>query len=360
MHAKETPSWISLFRRGKRWAILGAALLAFGILVIVGPGSIMSRRQSQGAPSPLEPSSPGPELTRPSRSSATPASLRPNDRFAVGEAEVRFARRVVPSTGNSIRRPLPITVWYPAVGSTSSRPVIGAAAARSAPFPLVVFAHGFGLYPRAYLSIIATWTHAGYVVAAPVFPHTNPGAEGGLDESDIVNQPADVRFVVKRLLGSDGDRTAELRSLIDEDHIAVAGHSDGGSTVLSLAYNKCCREERIDAVIVMAGEELALQPGDHAPGSPPLLAIQGTADEVNRLGATRAFYSKARSDKYLLLLRGADHLTPYTGRGRSASIVQEVSTAFLDRYLQSRPRERVRLAVSARESRIATLRRHVS
>ena len=68
-----------------------------------------------------------------------------------------------------------------------------------APYPLVVFGHGFALTPHDYAPLLDTWARAGYVVAAPVFPLGNANAPGGPDESDLVNQPGDMSFVITRL-----------------------------------------------------------------------------------------------------------------------------------------------------------------
>ena len=68
------------------------------------------------------------------------------------------------------------------------------------PHPLIVFAHGFALTPATYSRLLRAWTQAGYVVAAPVFPLEDANAPGGPTESDLVNEPRDVSFVVTRLL----------------------------------------------------------------------------------------------------------------------------------------------------------------
>ena len=73
------------------------------------------------------------------------------------------------------------------------------------------------------------------------------------------------------------------------------------------------------------------------PGGPPLLATQGTADTVNLPSATNAFFEAARRPKYLLSLIGSEHLPPYSRQQPQLSIVERVSIAFLDGYLEHRP-----------------------
>ena len=67
-------------------------------------------------------------------------------------------------------------------------------------FPLIVFGHGFAVTPTIYAPLLHAWAQAGYVVAAPIFPLGNGNAPGGPNESDLVNQPRDVSFVITRLL----------------------------------------------------------------------------------------------------------------------------------------------------------------
>ncbi|HZC30192.1 MAG TPA: hypothetical protein VE261_01660, partial [Gaiellaceae bacterium] len=70
------------------------------------------------------------------------------------------------------------------------------------PAPLVVFAHGFALTPGTYASLLTAWARAGFVVAAPAFPVEKANAPGGPDENDLVHEPADIRFVIGKLLVS--------------------------------------------------------------------------------------------------------------------------------------------------------------
>jgi predicted dienelactone hydrolase len=229
-------------------------------------------------------------------------------------------------------------VRYPAVGAPSRTDVGSAAPARAAgPFPLVVFAHGFAVTPRTYGRLLQSWARAGYVVAAPVFPLENANAPGGPDESDLVNEPSDMRFVISRLLAANGAPGA-LQGLLDPTHVAVAGQSDGGETALAAAYSRSFRDPRIRATVVLSGAEMSGVGGfSFRPGGPPLLAAQGTADRVNEPKFTYAFFRHARRPKYLLRLLGAEHLPPYTYQQPQLSIVERVTTAFLDAYLKQPP-----------------------
>ena len=205
-----------------------------------------------------------------------------------------------------------------------------------APFPLVVFCHGFDLRPSTYRRLLDAWTRAGYVVAAPVFPVENADAPGGADEADLVNQPGDLKFVISRLLSEDDRQRSPLHGLIDPRLIAVAGHSDGGETAFAAAYERRYLVRRVHAAIILSGAELApdaISPDQHR----PLLAVQGSADKINPPVYTRALFQEVPAPKYLLTLTGAGHLPPYTSNRRRLTLVERVTIAFLNHYLKRQP-----------------------
>jgi predicted dienelactone hydrolase len=258
---------------------------------------------------------------------------------------VDSSRSVQLSDGNSEPRTLLTYVRYPALGAPSLTDVRGAPAARAdGPFPLIVFGHGFAVTPELYAGLLQAWTRAGYVVAAPVFPLENANAPGGPDESDLTNQPADMRFVISRLLAAGAAGSGPLAGLIDPTRIAATGQSDGGDTALAVAYNRNFRDPRISAAIILSGAEMPGVGGfTFPPGSPPLLATQGSADTINPPGLTNAFFEVARRPKYLLSLPGAEHLPPYSDQQPQLAIVERVTKAFLDGYLKGNARALERL-----------------
>jgi dienelactone hydrolase len=247
------------------------------------------------------------------------------------------SRRIRLSHGRSEQRTLSTYVRYPALGAPGTSDVLNAPPARAGgPFPLVVFAHGFAVTPAIYANLLRSWTRAGYVVAAPVFPLESANAPGGPDESDLVNEPRDISFVISRLLEASAASTGPLAGLIDPSHVALAGQSDGGEAALAAAYSRRFRDPRVTATVVLSGAEMSGVGGFRfAAGAPPLLAAQGTADRINEPKYTDAFFKAARRPKYLLRLLGSGHLPPYTRAGRVLEIVAGVSTAFLDGYLKS-------------------------
>lgn len=236
--------------------------------------------------------------------------------------------------GRTEPRTLVTYVRYPARGAPAGAEVPGAAPA-AGPFPLVVFAHGFDVTPATYTRLLTSWARAGYVVAAPLFPLTNPRAPGGPDETDVVNQPGDVSFVITSLLA--GRATSSLLSgLIDSRHIAVAGQSDGAETALATADSRRYRDPRVSAALILSGAEMSGIGGySFSAGGPALLSVQGTRDTSNEPRFTYAYFRAARRPKYLLRLLGAGHLPPYTTDPKRLATVERVTGAFLDGYLKA-------------------------
>lgn len=240
-------------------------------------------------------------------------------------------------------RTLVTVVRYPALGPTSNTDVRGARpAAAAGAFPLVVFAPGYRLAPYTYTQLLRAWTRAGYVVASPYFPLTNADVPI-VERSDLINQPQDLRFVIARLLDT---RTAPLHGLIDGNRIALGGHSDGVDSALAVVYSQR-RDPRIRAALGFSGAEVAAFTGFPSPTrSIPLLAVQGTADSVNSPSGTDAYFAAALRPKYLLSLLGAEHTSPYQDAQPYLGIVEQVSTAFLDRYVRRQRAAGRRLAAA--------------
>ncbi len=228
------------------------------------------------------------------------------------------------------RRVLPTLVRYPVI------PASARAAGRLArgQFPVVVFAPGYLQCERSYRWLLRTWASAGYVVAAVEFPRTNCHVASP-DEADLANQPADVGFVIRRLLAASGRPGGALAGLLNPAAIAVAGHSDGGDTVAALAANTCCLDRKVSAAVVLAGAQWPPLGGSYfARRSPPVLFVQGSADNINPPADSQQMYrADITGPRYYLDLFGAGHLTPYEGHGPPEPIVARVTTDFLDRYL---------------------------
>lgn len=336
-------------RTGRRSAVQRQRLLALGLLALAIAAVALSVTMATGGSGARSHRGAGAAQhksteTRPSSSAKSPPSS-----FAVGLRILRLvdtSRTIQLPNGTSEPRTLVTEVRYPALGAPDRTDLLDAPAARAdGPFPLIVFGHGFAVTPALYARLLQSWARAGYVVAAPVFPLENANAPGGPDESDLTNQPADMRFVISSMLAASSAGSEAFAGLLDPTRIAVAGQSDGGDTALAVAYDPRFRDPRVSAAVILSGAEI---PGAGAftfpPGGPPLLAAQGTADTVNPPSATNEYFTAAQRPKYLLNLIGAEHLPPYSTQQPQLAIVERVTIAFLDGYLKHTPGALARLA----------------
>jgi fermentation-respiration switch protein FrsA (DUF1100 family) len=194
-------------------------------------------------------------------------------------------------------------------------------------WPLVVFAHGFDVGPQTYSALLEAWAAHGYVVAAPEFPLTDPAVSGAsLDENDINNQPADLRFVTDALVAPN----SLLASRIDSRRVAVTGHSDGGESALAASVSPApLGQPRYRALIAMSVQPLSV-PG--ATTNPPVLVTQGDADTINPPAWGVQTWQDAAAPKYLLILRGGGHLPPLQAGSAWLAGIEAVTEAFLDAY----------------------------
>ncbi|MFF4877857.1 alpha/beta hydrolase family protein [Micromonospora sp. NPDC000668] len=194
-------------------------------------------------------------------------------------------------------RPLPVTIWYPAA-------LGGVAAGR---FPVVIYSHGLGSRPDLHAGLTTRWAAAGFVVAAPAFPHTRHGA-AHFTRADVRNQPADGWRLIRHLLRLATDPGDPLAGHLDTARIAAAGHSAGGFTTTGMF--SAGHPARLRAGIVIAGGGL---PGSFAGPAAPVLFVHGTADAVVPVTVGRAAYGRTPGPAAFLSLLGQDHgayLTP--------------------------------------------------
>jgi len=296
----------------------------------------------------------------PAPSTTLDARPGPDGPFAVGRRTETFVDNSRPTTANGTApeqpsRTLETVVLYPAEGRPAGAEVPGAPPfVQEGPYPLVVFAHGFTANGPVYVSRLRHWAEAGYVVAAPTFPLSSRGAPGGPNLSDYDEQPADVRFVIDSLLALDDSGDGPLADLIDEEHIAVGGHSLGAITTIGLAFNDCCHDGRVDAVFPVSGIQLPFAGAPDYDEDLPLLLVHGDHDEIVPYAFSGAVYRQAAAPRFLLTLTGAPH-TPFFG-GPWPVVVDEAVVGFLDRYLKDRPSGLDRLQEAGTTAGVATLR----
>lgn len=270
---------------------------------------------------------------KPSTTSTNPAPRRPSVTTDGTYAVAATSLDVVEPVGGTSRQ-LPTTVWYPALDAGG----VSRADLARAPYPLLVFSQGYDLSVQTYQALLEAWSSAGFVVAAPTYPHTDPSDPAELEEADIVNHPADLRFVITAVLQAATRPGTAIAGLVNPDEVGLIGHSDGGDVSLAVAENSCCRDPRVKAVAVLSGAELASFGGSYfSGGSVPSLIVQGTLDTINPPDCSLQIYQAAPPPKYYLTLVGAAHGQPYVEPGTDQTIVARVVTDFFDAELAGQP-----------------------
>ncbi len=220
--------------------------------------------------------------------------------------------QVIPLDDALCDRPLPTTVYVPDAGPGG---------------PLIVFAHGMWGNPGKFTWLFGQWADAGFVVAAPAFPLTGDPSAPQSRVEDVIDQPADVSFVLDELLA---------RGLGDAERVGVGGFSLGAETALAVGLHPRYADPRVRAVVAISGALFHPAFGADALLSRPLLLVHGAEDrKKGRLEEALRTYEAAREPKELVLIAGAGHgicqdddPRPYAER------VADVTTAFWLRHLR--------------------------
>jgi acetyl esterase/lipase len=297
----------------------GRLVLTAGLILGLLAGCTQSRRADTPAtapPSTLATTTSTSTTTPTSTTNSVAATVPAGPPYPLGQVTLRLVDPSRPTVSQgrmvSSSRTLTTPVWFPS---------------RSGRWPLVVFAHGFQVGPAPYTALLEAWAAHGYVVAAPEFPLTDQAVAGpNLDESDLQNQPADVRFVTDQLLSP----SSPLAARIDPARVAVAGHSDGAETALAASTDPVpAGEPPYRAVMVLSGQPV---PGaaDH---NPPILVAQGDADTINPPDLGYATWDQAAAPRFLLVMHGAGHLPAYQAGTVWFPAMERVTEAFLDVFV---------------------------
>jgi fermentation-respiration switch protein FrsA (DUF1100 family) len=294
---------------GRPRSILLAVTIPLAIaLMSLAPGAVAGPRSGQT------------ETTRPARGCAQ--TSRP---FGVGSLTLDL----VDTTRD---RRLPTTVYYPASGSgPGATPACGS-------FPLIVAGHGSQGTGASAASLHAFLTEAGYVLAAPTLP-------SGFDFRAMAG---DVRFVITKVLAQSAGSGTPLQGSIARKHVGYIGTSMGGMLGLGL-YQSCCLDPRIDAVV----SKIGMAPGgDYAwRQGPPLLMINGDADQTISYDAALEAYHDAHRPKGMITLAGIGHDLNVG----NDPVLRDAPLGFFAKFLKARRHGLDKLLAAVEASSVASL-----
>ncbi len=205
-------------------------------------------------------------------------------------------------------RTLVLEVWYPADPASETPEARDAPLDREgAPYPLIVFAHGYSSGRRQSSSYTQHLASHGYVVAAPDFPLTNGGAPGGPRFIDLLNQPGDVSFIIDRFLAFNEEEGNFFEGAIDGESIGLTGHSLGGFTTLLAVYGSD-REERLDAALPLSASGCFLTEDMTEGVAVPIMLLTGSEDLIVPAAGNRRAYDMANPPRYWTELVGGNHI----------------------------------------------------
>ena len=235
--------------------------------------------------------------------------------YAVGESTypLQDTSRMTAANADmaaSPSRALPARAWYPL--SEPDGPMA------QGPFPLLVWSHGFSGFSGEPAYLARHLASHGYVVVAADFPLTNFATPGGPSVFDVINQPADVSFLIDTVLGWSTDATSSWAGRIDPTRIALAGLSLGGMTTELAAYHPRLRDPRVKAAISVAGP-LVMFGREFFAGSPvPFMMIAGDIDAMVPYPENARPVLERVDGAWLVSIRGASH----TGFADPASMMR--------------------------------------
>lgn len=230
--------------------------------------------------------------------SASAARLQPGP-LQVSAQPIHLIDRSRPTAANgdfagAAERELEGKVWYPQGGS-------------GAPYPLIVYSHGFtsdwheGIYLAEHLASL------GNVVVAVNYPLSNLRAPGGPRVQDVVNQPGDVTFIIDALLHRNQTPGDALAGLIDEKRIGVVGLSLGGMTTELVTFHPTLRDPRVAAALSIAGPTSMFAKEFFATRSVPFLMLAGDIDALIPYATNAAPVPEKAPGAALVTIAGGSH-----------------------------------------------------
>ncbi len=237
----------------------------------------------------------GPQL--PAVTSASANWLEPGP-FPVGQNEFIFVDGSRPTDDNrgnpgSSNRTFPTTLWYPENTQGSH--------------PLIIHSHGIMSSRTEMTYILENLASHGYIIAATDYPLTNGGTPGGANATDVVNQPADVSFLIDSVITLE-DNEKPFGGFIDINRIGLTGLSLGGLTTTLTAYHPRWRDPRIKAAVSIAGPSAMFAEHFYTTSDIPFLMIAGTSDALIDHEYNAVIIPERIENGILVTIEGGSHL----------------------------------------------------
>ncbi len=202
------------------------------------------------------------------------------------------------------RRTLQTRIWYPKGTIVSA--------------PLVIYSHGFmsKRYGGSYLA--EHLASHGYIVAAMDYPLTHFFAPGGPLVKDVVNQPADISFLLDQFLSWNQEAGHQFYNAIDAHRIGVVGLSLGGMTSTLVAFHPAFGDPRIAAAVSIAGPTFPFAESFFQFHSVPFLMIASPLDPMVTYAENARDIPKRVPGSVLVSLENASH----TGFDATATLLR--------------------------------------
>jgi len=149
-----------------------------------------------------------------------------------------------------------------------------------APYPLVIYSHGYMSQYKEGDYLLDFLASHGYVAVSVDFPLSAGSAPGGATVADIANQAGDISFLIDQMLARSKQPDNMLHGTVDAERIAAAGLSLGGLTTELVGLDPKLRDPRVRAAISMAGPTEFFTADYFAGDNIPFMYIGGTDDAI--------------------------------------------------------------------------------
>ena len=190
-------------------------------------------------------------------------------------------------------RTLPTTIWYPQ--------------GLDGQLPLIIHSHGIVSNGAEMPYVAEAMASHGYIVAAADYPLTSGSTPGGANGDDVVNQPADVSFLIDSVLNLRADEKPFVGE-VDDSRIGLSGYSLGGLTTYLTTYHPRWRDPRVAAAVAIAGPSAIFSASFFGTTDVPVLAIAGTADALIEYARNAADLDARAPDVSVITIEGGSHL----------------------------------------------------